>query len=105
MSSLKFIKMISTRPPTFLAHFRGRVVSKTYPRSVANSLRNSFGLDGVPVRVIPMTKSRRAEQEKRLAQVAKKESKSAGGPAASRGPRLDAVIRKPISRRPPALSE
>ena len=65
LASLKFLKQVASRPPTMLAEFRGRTASPTYPVAVARALRGSFGLHGVPVRVLPISKERRAEPARR----------------------------------------
>lgn len=51
--------MSKTRPPTVLAEFKGRIVEKSYLSALSRALRTSFGLHGVPVRVVPLSKRRR----------------------------------------------
>ena len=60
LTALRFLKMVATRPPTFLADFKPRVAADTFPLAVARSLRRSFGLHGVPVRVLPISRARQA---------------------------------------------
>ena len=100
LSQLKYLKMVSTRPPTFLAHFRGKVSSKEWTRAVGRHLRRSFGLEGVPVRVVPMSKGLREEQGVRVRRVAARaERRGEPTPAG-----LSGVLRKPRSRRIPNLA-
>lgn len=53
--------MVATSPPTFLAEWRPQAASKAYPLAVARALRHAFGLEGVPVRVLPISKERRPD--------------------------------------------
>ncbi len=50
--NLRFMTQAKSRPPTFVAFSsRGHAVPDSYNRYLANELRLSFGLDGVPLRV------------------------------------------------------
>lgn len=50
--NLRFMTQAKSRPPTFVAFSsRGNSVPDSYNRYLANELRASFGLDGVPLRV------------------------------------------------------
>jgi hypothetical protein len=44
-----------------MAEFRDRVVDKTFPVAVARAIRSSFGMHGIPIRVVPIAKIRRRE--------------------------------------------
>eukprot|EP00892_Ulva_mutabilis_P006229 jgi/Ulvmu1/3979/UM182_0007.1 len=64
VTSVRFLKMTKTRPPTILAEFKGRIVEKSHLSALSRALRTSFGLHGVPVRVVPLSK-RRTSQARR----------------------------------------
>ena len=50
---LKYITQIKTRPPTFAVFCnRDKMVTDEYQRFLINSLRDSFNLAGVPIRVM-----------------------------------------------------
>jgi hypothetical protein len=61
LTKCKYLKAKSARPPTVMAEFTGRIVDKTFPTAVARAIRSSFGMYGVPVRVIPISKLRRSQ--------------------------------------------
>ncbi len=49
---LRYVTQTRTRPPTFtLFANRPEAISEAYLRYLANSLRDDFGLDGVPLRL------------------------------------------------------
>ena len=49
---LRYITQAKARPPTFVTFSsRGHAVPESYQRYLANSLRETFGLDGVPLRI------------------------------------------------------
>lgn len=60
ITSVRFLKMSKTRPPTVIAEFKGRIVEKSHLSALSRALRTSFGLHGVPVRVVPVAKKRRS---------------------------------------------
>ena len=50
---LKYLSQTKTRPPTFyLSCTRPDALPESYRRYLANGLRDSFGLDGVPIRLM-----------------------------------------------------
>ena len=50
---IKYCSQINIRPPTFLFFTNlDKATSKTYQRYMLNSLRDSFQLDGVPIRIL-----------------------------------------------------
>jgi hypothetical protein len=56
--------MVATKPPTLLAEWRPKAASKAYPAAVARAVRENFGLQGVPVRVLPLSKERRSQPQR-----------------------------------------
>jgi GTP-binding protein len=49
---LRYITQAKARPPTFVTFSsRGHAVPESYQRYLANSLRETFSLDGVPLRI------------------------------------------------------
>ena len=49
---LKYITQLKARPPTFIVYVSKRGLPESYVRYLRNSLRDSFGLRGVPVRIM-----------------------------------------------------
>ena len=50
---IKYITQIKTRPPTFMVHCNhSEQLPTSYVRYLANSLRQNFGIVGVPIRVL-----------------------------------------------------
>jgi GTP-binding protein len=49
---IRYITQVKARPPTFAAFVsRPEAVADSYRRYLVNSLRDRFGLDGVPIRL------------------------------------------------------
>ena len=49
---LRYITQAKSRPPTFVSFSsRGHAVQESYQRYLANSLRETFALDGIPLRI------------------------------------------------------
>jgi GTP-binding protein len=49
---LRYMTQAKARPPTFVTFSsRGHAVPESYQRYLANNLRETFGLDGVPLRI------------------------------------------------------
>ena len=49
---LRYITQAKSRPPTFVSFSsRGHAVPESYQRYLANSLRETFALDGIPLRI------------------------------------------------------
>jgi len=60
---VRYMRQITTRPPTFALFVGRRALPEAYIKFLASSLRNEFGLQGCPVRVIQRTGTRRYREE------------------------------------------
>lgn len=53
-SRVRYLTQVKARPPTFTAFLRGKgELSETDARQLTNALREDFGFDGIPLRVVP----------------------------------------------------
>ena len=51
---LRYMTQAKTRPPTFVTFVsRPEDLPESYLRYLTNSLRDDFGLDGIPIRILP----------------------------------------------------
>jgi len=53
ISRIKYLSQVKSRPPTFVAFLSGKAqLGESTQRFVANKLRQEFGLNGIPLRIL-----------------------------------------------------
>lgn len=72
-SRIKFLRQSNTRPPTFSLWVSGtKTFTNTEKRTILNSFKKGFDIEGIPVRILYKYNKKWAEAKKDLIKLAKK---------------------------------